>query len=170
VTLFGHTAMSPWGIVAAGKTNASGEYTFTETPASNTFYRVQSGAVGSAILFEGVKYVLTAGVSATAVQAGQPLAFEGTVSPAAAGHVVYLERQNAIGTSFHVVYVGGVTSTGTYSITDNVFGTGNAVFRIKVPGDPSNQATSSSLFTINVTPAPPGPPVTITPVLPHEGR
>jgi hypothetical protein len=66
--------------------------------------------------------------------------------------------------------VGAVTPTGSYSITDNLFGTGNAVLRIKVPGDPSNQAVSSSLFTINVTPAPPGPPAAITPVLPHEGR
>jgi hypothetical protein len=170
VTLFGHTAMAAWGIVATGKTSASGDYTFTQAPATSTYYKVQSGGVSSAVLFEGVKYVLTASVSATTVQAGQPLTFSGTVNPAAAGHVVYLERQNAIGTGFHVVYVGAVTTTGTYSITDNLFGTGSAVFRVKVPGDPANQATSSSLFTITVTPAPPGPPVTITPVLPHEGR
>jgi len=170
VTLLGHTAMGTWSVVTSGKTNASGEYTFTQSPASNTFYRVQSGAVSSAVLFEGVKYVLTANVSATTVQAGQPLTFSGTVNPGRAGDVVYLERQNAIGTGFHVVYVGAVTSTGTYSITDSVFGTGSAVFRVKVPGDPANQAVSSSLFTITVTPAPPVPPAAITPVLPHEGR
>jgi hypothetical protein len=170
VTLFGHTAASPWAVVGAGKTNASGEYTFTQSPASNTFYKVQSGAVSSAVLFEGVKYVLAVKASGTTVQAGQPLTFSGTVNPGKAGKVVYLERQNAIGTGFHVVFVGAVTSTGTYSITDNLFGTGNAVLRIKVPGDPTNQAVSSSLFTVNVTAAPPGPPVTITPVLPHEGR
>jgi len=39
VTLFGHTAASPWGVLASAKTNASGEYTFTQSPASNTFYR-----------------------------------------------------------------------------------------------------------------------------------
>ncbi len=171
VVLFGHTAASPsWAVVASGKTNASGEYTFTQSPASNTFYKVQSGAVSSAVLFEGVKYALTANVSATTVQAGQPLTFSGTVNPGKTGKVVYLERQNAIGTGFHVIFVGAVTSTGSYSLTDNLFGTGSALLRIKVPGDPSNQAVSSSLFTISVTPAPPGPPAAITPVLPHEGR
>ena len=124
----------------------------------------------SAVLFVGVKYVLTANVSATTVQAGQPLTFSGTVTPAYVGKAVYLERQNQVGTGFHVVDVGSVAPGGTYSITDEVFGTGMDVFRVKVPGDPSNQSQASQLFTITVTPAPPGPPVTITPVLPREGQ
>ena len=122
------------------------------------------------MLFEGVKYVLTANASATTVQAGQPLTFSGTVTPVYAGKAVYIERQNQGGTGFHVIDVGAVTSAGTYSITDQVFGTGSDVFRVKVPGDPSNQSAASQLFTITVTPAPPGPPVTITPVLPREGQ
>ena len=126
--------------------------------------------MNSAVLFVGVKYVLTANVSATTVQAGQPLTFSGTVTPAYVGKAVYLERQNQFGTGFHVIDVGSVAPGGTYSITDEVFGTGIGVFRVKVPGDPSNQSPASQLFTIAVTPAPPGPPVTITPVLPREGR
>jgi hypothetical protein len=171
VTLLSHAERSPaWSIVATGKSDSTGAYTFTQTPTINTYYKVQSSGKSSSVLFEGVKYVLTAGVSATTVQAGQPLTFSGTVAPVRSGKTVYLERQNAVGTGFHAIDVGSVGPAGTYSIADAVFGTGTDVFRIKVPGDPSNQAIASSLFTVTVTPAPPGPPASITPVLPHEGQ
>ncbi|MCW3057392.1 MAG: hypothetical protein JWO21_1361, partial [Solirubrobacterales bacterium] len=135
-------------------TNGSGEYTFAEKPLQNTYYRVTSGAINSAVLFEGVKYVLTAAVSATTIPAGQSLTFSGTVTPDHVGHVVYLERENLFGGGFHVADVGTVTSASTYTISHFVFGSGKQVFRIKVPGDPENQAISSTPFTILVTPSP----------------
>jgi len=171
VTLLSHAERSnAWTITATGTTDSTGAYTFTQTPTVNTYYRVQSSGKSSSVLFVGVKYVLTAGVSPTTVQAGQPLTFSGTVAPVRTGKTVYLERQNAIGTGFHAIDVGSVSAAGTYSITDAVFGTGTDVFRIKVPGDPSNQAIASTPFTVTVTPAPQGPPASITPVLPHEGQ
>src|SRR5207248_3305723 len=100
--------------------------------------------------------VLTAGASATSLPAGQPLTFSGTVAPIHPGKVVYLERQNAFGTGYHVVGITALTGAGTYSITHFVFGAGKQVYRIKVPGDPLNQANSSAPFTIEVTPAPLG--------------
>ena len=61
-----------------------------------------------------------------------------------------------------------VTAASTYSITHFVFGSAKQVFRVKVPGDPANQAVSSATFPIEVTPAPAG---TLRPkpqaVLPH---
>ena len=180
VMLLGHprgsTVFTPIPTPAT-MTNGAGEYTFVVPSAlENTFYRVTGTGISSAVLFEGVKYVLTAGVSATKIQAGQVLTFSGTVAPDHVGHVVYLERQNILGGGFHVVDVGTVTSigtpaTGTYTIPYTVFGSGMQVYRIKIPGDPENQATSSAPFTIEVQPAAatvfrPLPP----PIEPIEGQ
>jgi hypothetical protein len=137
------------------KTNASGDYTFpAQTPLASTYYQVWSSGKRSAVLYEGVKFVLTAGVSATTVQSGQPLTFSGTVTPGETGHVIYLERENAGGLGFHVIAVGTVTAASTYSIVHTFFGVGTSVVRIKVPGGPLNGSTDSQTFTIQVTPAP----------------
>jgi hypothetical protein len=155
VTLLSHPrGQKAFTKVTEATTNGSGEYTFAEKPLQNTYYRVTSGAINSAVLFEGVKYVLTAAVSATTIPAGQSLTFSGTVTPDHVGHVVYLERENLFGGGFHVADVGTVTSASTYSIGHFVFGSGKQVFRIKVPGDPENQAISSTPFAIVVTPSP----------------
>jgi hypothetical protein len=156
LTLVGHTHGQPGTKMGETTTNGSGEYTFVEKPLVNTSYRVTAGGIGSAVLFEGVKYVLTAGASATTVQAGHALTFSGTVTPGHVGHIVYLERENAFGGGYHVVDIGVVSPSSTYTINHFVFGSGKEVFRIKVPGDPENQGVSSSLFPIEVTPAPPG--------------
>ena len=159
-------------VVAKGTTDGSGNYKFV-VPAAlhNTEYRVSGPRVNSTVLFEGVKYALTAGVSATSVQSGQPLTFSGTVAPAQIGHVVYLERKNASGVGFHVVDIGTVTSSATYSISHYVFGSGNEIFRIRIPGDPENMAAFSAPFTIAVTPAAAASLHPVTPgVLPSEGQ
>ncbi len=170
VTLLARGRGAGYAVVGKGTTNASGEYSFLQGPQQSTFYRVTSGSVGSAVLFEGVKYVLTANVSATTVQSGQPLTFSGTVTPALDGHPVYIEREDALGGGFHVVEVGQVHGS-SYSIPDVIFGSGKETFRVKVPGDPANQTVSSSPFTIEVTP---GPASELKPVapgkLPGEGQ
>jgi hypothetical protein len=152
-------------------TGSGGTYSFTAKPLVNTTYRVKGAGVTSASLFEGVKYVLTAASSATSVQAGHAVTFSGTVTPAHAGHIVWLERENAFGGGFHVVDEGTVNSSGTYTITHFMFGAGKAGFRVKASGDPENQAAASSLFSIEITPAPPG---SLRPVpagkLPDEGH
>jgi hypothetical protein len=137
------------------KTDSSGDYTFpAQTPLDSTYYQVQGAGKRSSVLYEGVKYVLTAGVSATTVQSGQPLTFSGTVTPGETGHVIYLERENALGTGFHVIAVGTVTSASTYSIVHTFFSVGTSVVRIKIPGGPLNGTTASQTFSIQVTPAP----------------
>ena len=157
VTLNGRTFGSGLGKLQEVTTDGGGAYKFVvPTALQSTAYRVDGGGIHSAVLFEGVKYALTVGVSASTVQAGQPLTFSGTVSPARAGKVVYLERQNAApGGGFHVVDVTVAGSTGTYSITHFIFGHGKQVYRVHVPGDPDNQAVASTPFPIEVTPAPP---------------
>ncbi|HYM54692.1 MAG TPA: hypothetical protein VES97_04975, partial [Solirubrobacteraceae bacterium] len=142
-----------------------------QTPLASTFYRVTAGGISSTVLFEGVKYALTAGASAGTIQSGQALTFAGTVSPDHVGHVVYLERENAFRGGFHVVDVGTVGPNSTYSISHFVFGSRRVVFRVRVPGDPANQAASSSTFAVEVTPAPFGSLRPQIPgVLPTEGQ
>ena len=175
ITLQARPKKGQFATIATTTAGAGGQYSFTQAPQQNTAYRVLGGGRHSAVLFEGVKYALTAGVSAGTVQAGQPLSFGGTVTPFRAGHLVYLERQNANGGGFHVVQIGTLTpgpgASGTYSIAHTFFGMGKQVLRIKVPGDPANQGIASAPFTIEVTPSPAAALRTIPPErLPGEGH
>jgi hypothetical protein len=171
VTLLARTRAGGWATIEKGTTDAAGGYWFTQSPPQSTFYRVTGPNVHSTVLFEGVSYVLTASVSATTVQSGQPLTFAGAVTPARAGHVVYLERQNLFGSGYHVVDVSTVAPDGSYAVSHAVFGSGHEVFRVKVPGDRANQSASSAPFTIEVTPAPGAALRPRAPAkLPDEGR
>jgi hypothetical protein len=158
--------------IAQTQTNGAGEYSFpAQTPVNNTFYRVETRlnvavecarraprchgpVLSSAVLYEGVKDVLTAQVSATTVPAGQPVTFSGTVSPDHTGHAIYLERQNASGSGFHVIEVGRVGPGSTYSIGRRLYDPGTKVLRVFIPGGPENQGAASQPFTIAVTPVP----------------
>jgi hypothetical protein len=158
MTLLARPEKGQFTAVATTKAGPGGQYSFAQAPQQNTAYKVLGGGRHSAVLFEGVKYTLTAGVSAGTVQAGQTLTFSGTVTPFREGHAVYLERQNANGGGFHVVDLGTLTPgpgiSGSYSITHVFFGMGKQVLRIKVPGDPLNEGVASAPFTIEVTPSP----------------
>jgi len=141
--------------IAEVSTDTSGNYSFpAQAPVNSTLYRVQGAAQKSAVLYEGVKNVLTAEVSASTVQAGEALTFKGSVAPDQTGHIIYLERQNASGTAFHVVQVGHVLPGSVYSIIHQVYVPGTKVYRIDIPGGPENGRALSQPFTIQVTPAP----------------
>jgi hypothetical protein len=162
VTLEALTFGGGFTTVASTTAVAGGQYSFVQVPLLDTAYRViAAGPVTSAVLFEGVKYILTDGISSTTVQSGQALTISGTVTPVRpvtpgnVGKVVYLERLNAFGMGYHVADVTTVSAGGTYSLAHFLFGTGPETFRVKVPGDPDNQAVFSAPFTVEVTPAPP---------------
>ena len=174
VTLLARTARQRgFAPVAEVSTDAGGSYVFpAQSPIDSTFYKVKAAGKSSAVLYEGVKDVLTAQVSATAVQAGRSLTFSGAVAPDHTGHVIYLERQNATGGDFHVVQVARAKVGSAYSIVHTVYEPGVKVFRVKIPGGPENEGAASTPFTITVTPAPavallPEAPANST--LPSEG-
>ncbi len=178
VRLAARTAGGLFTTLASQTADASGHYSFAVTPQQNTAYKVFS-EVGthSSVLFEGVRYTLTASPSASTLQDGQALTFTGTVTPGRAGKHVYLERQNASGAGYHVVAIAPLQAVAsgsglaTYTIVHTVFGTGKQVYRIKVPGDPDNQGSSSAPVTVEVTPAPPASLAPGTqPPLPNEGN
>jgi hypothetical protein len=171
--------------IAEVMTNATGEYSFSpQTPINSTFYRVvnvrpcmiapahqrrhvvprcKGNLTSSAVLYEGVKDVLTAQVSATTIPAGQTVTFSGTVAPDHTGHVIYLERQNPQGSGFHVIQVSFVGAGSTYSIVHRLYDPGVKVLRVFIPGGPENQGAASPPFAIAVTPA---PPASLTPEAP----
>jgi hypothetical protein len=153
-------------------TNAAGEYSFSpQTPVNSIFYRVVADSrvcpppppgaaaclairrLSSAVLYEGVRDVLTAQVSATAVLAGQSVIFSGTVAPDHTGHVIYLERQDAHSPGFHVVQVSLVGPGSTYSIVHQLYVPATKVLRVAIPGGPENQGMASPPFTIQVAPS-----------------
>jgi hypothetical protein len=145
--------------VAQITTSSTGAYTFpAQTPANSTYYKVEGDGKSSAVLFEAVKYALTAEASPTSLMEGQLVTFSGKVAPTPLrpGHVIYLERQNASSADFHVVRVSTVTAEATFAIPYQVFGVGSEVFRVYIPGGPDNGGTAGPTFTISVGPAPAG--------------
>jgi hypothetical protein len=172
VTLLAHTHRQRFAPVAQVTTGASGDYSFpAQSPVNSTFYQVVTAnpscsanprvkacaarLLRSAVLYEGVRDVLTAQVSQSTIQAGQALKFSGTVAPDHTGHVIYLERQNASGDGFHVVEVAKVGAGSAYSLVHKVYDPGTKVFRVRIPGGPENEGAASAAFTILVIPAPP---------------
>ena len=141
--------------VAEAVTDASGSYSFpAQSPVNSTLYKVKGAGQKSAVLYEGVKDVLTAEVSPSTTQAGQAVTFSGTVAPDHSGHVIYLERQDANGTGFHVIQIGRVLPGSEYSIVHQFYVPGTKIVRIDIPGGPDNGRAVSQPFTITVTPAP----------------
>jgi len=175
VTLFSHPrGMAPFTKVEEATTGAEGAYSFTETPAQNTFYIVRGpGKLHSAVLFEGVRDVLTPATPPSSVPLGQKVTLTGTISPAHKGQPVYLEKENLYGGGFHVIAKTEVAEEGTatYSLLYEFLAPGKKVLRVRVPGNPANQGAVTAPFDLEVTPAPLPLAKAVPPsVLPGEGQ
>jgi hypothetical protein len=158
LTLLERTPARGFAPVAHARTDGAGNYQFgAVSPLRDTVYRVSGNGVSSARLLEAVKPLLTAEVSAASIPEDQPLRFSGTLTPAHAGQLVYLQRQNVSGIGFHVVDVTTLSAGGAYSLEHSLSGAGTQVFRVKVPGGPESQTVASAPFKITVTAAVPGP-------------
>ncbi len=165
--------------VATGATAAGGTFEFTQQPTQNTLYKVSSGALTSATVFQGVQYSLSLNPPPTTGVQGQVLSFSGSVFPALSGHAVYLERQTVTRLGWNLIDIGNVAppatpgGPGTFVIP-HVFLTANTYrLRVKIPGDPGNQGKASPPFELVVTPAPAStlsPAGPFTPKLPQEGE
>jgi hypothetical protein len=155
LTLLARTRGGTFAPVATTTGNGEGRYAFpAQTTLASSFYKVQGANRSSAVLYQGVKYVLSAIPGATSVQSGQPFSVTGTVTPAHAGHEIYLQRLNSQGTFWHVVAVGFLAADGSYSISHVFFAPGTDVLRVKIPGDPENGGAATAPFNLPVTPAP----------------
>jgi len=168
VVLMGHTFGTTFAKVGEAITGAGGTWEVKIAGAvQNTHYQAVSGAVHSAVVFEGVKWNVTANPIPAKVSSGTLVTFTGTASPEAReGHTVYLERKNLSGGGYRIVDLGVVGKGGALSIPFDVIGSGKQVYRIKLPGDPINEGNSSSPLETEVTPAVVLTPQT-QPTLPH---
>ena len=70
--------------MAEAKTVVHSQPRPAQAPINSTYYKVQGDAKSSAVLFEGVRYVLTAEASATSLMEGQIVTFSGKVAGKAA--------------------------------------------------------------------------------------
>jgi hypothetical protein len=154
VTLLARTQGNAFSKVATSTTDNSGNYSFGQSPRQNTYYMVTEATTRSRVLFEGVKYSLSAGPEPSSAAAGQQLTFSGTLAPAHAGDVAQLERQDGSGIGFYVVGVATVNADSTYSIAYSVPSVGPCIVRLRVPGNGENQGATSEPFTIGVTLSP----------------
>jgi hypothetical protein len=155
VTLFARVRGQHFGPAAEVNTDGKGNYSFpAQMPVYSTFYRVEGGGRRSAVLFEGVRSVLTASVSQTSVMAGQEVTFSGTVAPDHSGGIIYLERRDVVGDDYHVIQVAIIGQGSAFSIEHRFYAVGQKIVRLYVPGGPQNAAGRSEPFTIEVTPAP----------------
>jgi len=180
VTLLARTpGATGFTTVASGTTTTGGAFEFSQQPNQNTYYKVSSGALQSAVVFVGVQYSLSLNPPPTSGVQGQAVTFSGTVFPALTGHAVYLERQGIARLGWEVIDVGNVAAPavpgdpGTFVIPHAFLTAKTYRLRVKIPGDPGNQGMASAPFEVVVAPAPAStltPNGPLTPKLPGEGQ
>jgi hypothetical protein len=133
VTLFARTGGGDFSPVATATTTEGGAYTFTQTPLSNTEYRVVSGTQSSVALRAQVTFALTAVASATEVAAGEGPTITGTVAPASPGAHVFLMRVPAPpGVRMETLGYATVGPGSEYAIAVPPASAGTATYRVRI--------------------------------------
>jgi hypothetical protein len=151
VALLARTPGAPFAEVDQTTTDAQGSYSFSpRTPLRSTFYRVDAGSVHSTVVREGVAYQLALEPPPANVPVDVPLTVSGTVMPAHAGNVVFLERSSQSGLGFHPIATTTVSEDGSFSIVHSFRAAGTAKLRVTVPGDAENRDAISAVFSVQV--------------------
>jgi hypothetical protein len=150
LTLSAQTNGGSFVEVAKTTSEADGDYAFTQMPPQSTYYRVSDAGAESTVLFEGVSFSLASAPAPSTIQSGQQLTLSGTLTPAPAGQVVYLESEYTNGVRFHIIAVGSVGGESEYTIAHTFERAGTVVLRVTAPGDGQRQPSSSAPFTISV--------------------
>jgi hypothetical protein len=154
VTLWGRThSQSKFRAIQSMPTGADGSYSFTVQPTQNELYQVRTTFVPhlhTAVLFEGVRDVVTLAASSTSSTVGGQVRFTGNVDPDKAGHLIYLQRLGADG-DWHTVRVNLVRLNSTYQFVRSFGKAGTAEFRTRIDSDFNNVGAASPPVTITVT-------------------
>jgi hypothetical protein len=162
-----------WHTIARGQVGAEGKYSITHTfgvagtvnvrvlvrvhghlPAISPTLSYTIARGPHALQADGKRPSLTAGVSVTSVQAGEPVTFTGTLTPSQPGQLVYLERQDPNPLRFHVVGSASIAEDGSFSIEQPLTGAGTQVFRLAVHATPGSRPLASGPLAVIVTAAP----------------
>jgi hypothetical protein len=163
VTLLERVAgSSGFSAVATTTASADGGYSFTVAPAHNTWFMVRTEkrpAKRTAVLYEAVRYAVTARSSTTSAHPGETVTFSGTVIPSRpGGEVVYLQRLGADG-DWHTVGATITNAAAAYTVTTSVGSAPSERFRVRALGDGLNRTSVSPVTTVTVT----SPPVSTLP-------
>ncbi|MBV9917823.1 MAG: hypothetical protein JO153_15055 [Solirubrobacterales bacterium] len=133
-------------------TAADGSYSFLEKPSANEIYRVRTTLPANrqtAVLFEGVRDVVSLQASSMSASVGGRILFTGSVTPDKADHRVYLQRLGSDG-DWHAVAVTRVRASSTFQFAW-VFGrVGTPRFRARIFSDPRNVGGRSNPVSITV--------------------
>jgi hypothetical protein len=143
--------------VADTITGADGSYSFAPPmPAYNTLYLVRTTLAPhrhTAVLFEGVRDVVTLTPSSTTSTVGGRITFTGTVLPNQTGNVIYLQRLGPDG-DWHNVEIRVVQYGSTFAFAWTFGKAGTYEFRARIASDHANVGGASTPPTvIQVSPA-----------------
>lgn len=159
VQLWGRTPDGHFLVLADGKTGSDGSYSFQQTPTVNTVYYVATMRLGSqkprrtALLYQGVRDVVTMQSSASSGGTNQVVTFSGTVIPDKAGHTIYLQKLGRDG-DWHTVEITRVRHDSTFEFAWVLGAPGTETFRARITSDERNIGSHSAPVSITVT-APP---------------
>ncbi len=154
VTLWARSVgQSQFHAVGSTVTHTDGSYSFTEIPAVNTVYVVRTTLAPhrhTALLFEGVRDLVTMTAGSTTSTIGGTVVFTGNVNPNKAGHWIHLQRRGADG-DWHAVEAVRVRSDSTFKFAWTFGKAGSEQFRARIYSDPYNAGAASSPVAITVT-------------------
>lgn len=141
--------------IATGTTDATGAYSFVQSPPRNTVYQVRVTSdprTRTARLFQGVRDVVSITASTDTATVGDVVTFSGTVQPDKSGHVILLLRLD--GGVWRTVAVARIGDGSAYAIPFTLAAAGTAQYRTLVPGGPVNQRGLSSAVQVTANPSP----------------
>lgn len=151
VKLLARTPGGSFAVAAEGVTDEHGDYSFEQTPSEVTVYRVTDGEATSTGLQEEVAPALALAPAPATAKVSEPVTFAGTLTPAAAGLPLVLERRTRSGTSFVPIASGAVGAPPDWSIAFAFERAGEYVLRVRAPGDGRLRGTTSAPFVLDVS-------------------
>lgn len=136
----------------------NGNYSFNESDlTTNTTYFVATVPSGAsprrqtALLYQGVRDIVTMKSSSTSAGSGQAVTFTGTVSPDKTGRVIYLQKLGKDG-DYHTVAAAIVQSGSTFQFNWTLGAPGTYSFRVRITSDEDNVgAVSTPPMSITAT-------------------
>jgi hypothetical protein len=160
VQLWGRTPGHRFAVLADGVTHSDGSYAFNQSGlTTNTVYYVatmpgmQSPRRHTALLYQGVRDLITMQTASSNASTGQMVSFTGTVQPDKSGRVIALQMLETDG-DWHTVELAIVQSGSTFTFNWTAGAPGTSEFRARLTSDRDNIGGASPPVTVTAT-APP---------------
>jgi len=154
VTLYGHENGGPYAAIASTMTDASGHYSFTQSPTHTTVYQARTDGRRTAQVFEAVRDVISpVSVDPSNPTVGQVVSLKGTVAPNKAGHFIELQKLGRDG-DYHTIEAVRVGGASQFEFLLRFSQAGTKKLRVHINGGPRNWGANSDPATITVSPGP----------------